>query len=264
MLLGLSLVTIRLQVSLAASAERLWSACSEPQGLSQWQADEVSGRAVVGQTLELRWPQLGATVNLDVVEARPPSRLVLASGAARLELDIRDGELELCHHGSHAGDEAEGTASAWRVSLALLAHYLAHHADRTRRVYWISRRARASVNAAHAFFTDATALRAWLTSSGDAISRTGDPYRWTLAWNEPMSGRVLSHTPGRDIALSWREQDESVLVLRTLPAPLSDSERLLAIGLSHWSPTPLHERTLAGLGAALDHLARLLSQAGSA
>ena len=53
-----------------------------------------------------------------------------------------------------------------------------------------------------------------------------------------MTGRVLAGDSGRDVALTWRETNDSVLVFRSLPSPTHRDERILAACWSRWvAPT---------------------------
>ena len=255
--------SIELSQSVNAPPERVWHACSDPAGLCNWQADEVSGRIAPGARVRLRWPALGAAIELDVVEVETGRRLILQTGASRLQLVIEPGRVTLTQDGLTADDEAEGVASAWRASLALLAHHLQHHDGARRRVSWFVRPVLTTAEAAHVFFTERSALRSWLTRSGE-VAEQNSQVQLRLAWGEELTGTVLSRTPGRDVALSWIQQAQSVLLLRTLPSPRARDERLVAAVWSHWGPLPALERTEEQLALAVHRLARVLGGSGEA
>ena len=99
--------------------------------------------------------------------------------------------------------------------------------------------------------------------TGNLDLRSGQ-VQLVLGWGERLSGKVLAHTPGRDLALSWQERDNSVLILRTLPSPTVPNERLVAAVWSCWSDGAESARTRDGLSTAVGHLARILSTAGEA
>ena len=249
--------SIQLTQAVDAPPERAWHACSEPAGLAAWQADEVKGRVVPGGRLLLSWPALGASIELTVEELQAGRRLVLQGAVSRLALVVEPGRVILTQDGLSAGDEAEGTASSWRLSLAVLAHYLTHHDGATRQVSWFVRPVRTNTEAAHALFTREATLRTWLTRGGE-IAEPGSRVRLRLAWGDSLTGTVLAHTPGRDVAVSWTEQAESVLALRTLPSPRTPGERLVAMVWSHWGDIPSLGHTEEQLARAVERLAGVL------
>jgi hypothetical protein len=79
-----------------------------------------------------------------------------------------------------------------------------------------------------------------------------------------MSGVVLAHTEGRDLALRWDEANYSVITFRTLPSPNGEHERLLVISWSRWQELENAERIAGELDGALARLVQLLSAPGDA
>jgi len=76
---------------------------------------------------------------------------------------------------------------------------------------------------------------------------------------------VLCRAPGRDVALTWEEQNDSVLVLRTLPSPRASQERVVAICWSKWGATEPGEHAIeTELRRSLERLGALLAMSGSA
>lgn len=264
--------TIRVEQRVCGPLEALWQACSEPETLACWQADTVHGAVVPGGRLRMSWPALGVRIALEVTEVVKERRIVLKSGPSRVELDFEEGAIRLTHMGLRAGDESEGTESSWRLALAQLAHYLEHHRGRRRHVHWVVRSLRVQPEAAHVFFTEQAALASWLTRPGTSRAAIGEPgshFSLVLASGKPISGRVLTNTSGRDVALSWHEDENSVLSFRTLPEPGSDGRRLVMLMWSRWrtATEKRHEGTepvLAELGASLARLASLVDSPGQA
>jgi uncharacterized protein YndB with AHSA1/START domain len=253
---------VKLTKTVRASPARLWAACACAEGMANWQADEVRGRVATGERLELRWPALGASLEVKVTAMDPGRRLVLDADGSQVELTLEPGRVHLVQEGMTSDDEVEGAASSWQVSLALLAHYLDHHDGRARHVSWFVRPTQTTAGAAHLFFTEAAALRTWLTQSG-AVTEPVSPVALRLAWGEPFTGQVLCLAPRRDVALSWTEEDNSVLALRTLPSPRSDDERLVAAVWSRWRRPP-SRRTAEQLALAVERLGRVLDSSGAA
>lgn len=255
---------VHLRQPVRASVENTWRAWVDPAHLRAWQADEAIGEVRAGGRLLLGWPSLGVSLALEVLEVVEPERIVLAGGPWRLEIGITPGEVSLTHAGLSAGDEADGARSSWRLSLALLAHYLENHFGRPRRVTWMVERARTTHEAAHVFFTDAAALSTWLGASIAGIGETGSAYALELVWGDRMSGTVLANTAGRDVLVQWDEDGGSTLAMRTLPASPGGSERVLALAWSRWSRDVSGEHAKKCLAAALERLAMRLDRAASA
>jgi hypothetical protein len=217
----------------------------------------------VGQSVTLTWPSLRLNLKLDVAEVLPNERLVFVVGPSRLTIDVDDGQILLTHEGLRTDDEEDGTRSAWRASLSLLAHSLAHHRGRERQVRWITRSIKTSAPIAHLFYTQPAALGQWLTRSGE-IGPEGSEVNLHLYSGERVTGEVLANTKDRDVALSWREQGQSCLVLRSFPSPSEPDERLLALSWSLWGAKAFPDATLKHLEHAFDRLTRTLNNKGNA
>lgn len=256
--------TIQLYQPLAARPSRIFRAISDPRELSAWQADKVQGDVRQGSSIALGWPLLGIELQLDVVRVEADRSVTLTHGSARLELEIVNGGIELRHTAPFDDDIFEGTASSWRVALATLANYLARHAGRPRRVHWAVARARGSAQLCHAYFTEPELLSTWLGSTSTLIGAVDSNVTLALASGRRASGPVLAHTPGRDLALRWREADDSILVLRTLPVDADRNARYVLLGWSRWSDLPEVEAIQHELNRAVGQLARRLESAGSA
>jgi len=237
----------------------VFQALTDPRELAAWQADAVKGRVARGGTLELEWPRLGVSLALEVEDVVPEHRVVLAHAPARLELTLTNGGLELCHSAPFDDDSAAGTESSWRVALATLATYLGRHTDRARRVHWSIARAGGSPELCHAYFTDPELLSSWFGATDRAIGPVGSSVNITLGTGHRVRGPVIAHTPGRDLALRWRDADDSVLVFRTLPDPTSETKRHVLIGWSRWSELPAADEIGRELDAAAERLGRRLS-----
>jgi uncharacterized protein YndB with AHSA1/START domain len=257
--------SVVLEQAIRAPRARIWQACASTAGLKSWQADEIEGEVAQGGELVLGWPALGVAVQLDVERVEEQRRIVLAAEDSRLELFIDEGRIQLTHSADFDDDEQAGTQSSWRLSLATLAHYLEHHDGEERSVHWAVSRAKASFEDAHAFFTLSAAQSAWLTrgNSGRDIDAVGSEIALDLAWGNPMTGRVLAHTPPRDVLLSWRETNHSLLALRTLPSPTTAHERLLIATWSSWGLAQTNP-IAQNLSAVLTRLAGLLENRATA
>ena len=256
--------TIRISQKIPASLDALWAACATPAGIAGWQADKVTGSVTEGETLALNWPDLGVSIRLDVLELLERRRIVFGHGDTRVCFELREGEVELSHSAPFEDDEEAGTASSWRLALGTLAHYLDRYAGERRETAWLVKPATTSAEAAHAFFTLPDALAAWLGRATAPIGPAGSRYRIALSGGGSMSGVVLAHTEGRDLALRWDEAGHSVITFRTLPSPRGERERLLVISWSRWAALDNAQRIAGELGGALSRLVQLFGAAGAA
>jgi uncharacterized protein YndB with AHSA1/START domain len=255
---------VHLVFSARASREELWEACGTRSGLEAWYADRVTGSVSRGAMVRLEWPELGATLELGVEELRPNELIVLANGKSRVSLAVSDGRIELTHEGLTSEDDTEGFASSWRVALATLKHSLEEHPRAPRRTRWAARRAQTSAELAHLCFTAPAALDRWLGQNA-VMGAEGEAYSLTLSSGERMSGKVLCRVAGRDVALSWEEQNDSILALRTLPSPRAERERVVAICWSKWGATEAGEHAVeTELKRALERLTGILAMSGQA
>jgi uncharacterized protein YndB with AHSA1/START domain len=255
---------VRLERSFRASRKELWEACATRSGLEGWYADRVSGTLAPDGKVRLEWPERGARVDLDVEEHVPDRRIVFSHGATRVILAVSDGKVVLTHAGLDSSDDVPGFESSWRVALAVLGHALEVHPGKSRRTRWVVRGVSTSATLAHLCFTEPEALATWLGRSA-SVGDEGQPFIIRTANGENMSGDVLIRNGGRDVAFSWREQSDSVLIFRTLPSPTAADGRILAACWSKWGPTQAGERAvLTDLSRALDRLALVLARSGDA
>jgi len=256
--------TIKIYQPLSARPSRIFQALTEPRELSAWQADKVEGQVRPGSNLTFGWPMLGISLSLEVVQLVAGKAVAFVHGSARLEFEMVRGGIELRHTGPFDDDTLAGTASSWRIALATLKNYLARHAGRQRRVHWAVARARGGVELCHAYFTEPPLLASWLGSTPAPLGETDSNVTLTLASGRRVSGPVLAHTPGRDLAIRWREADDSMLVFRTLPVETDPGSRYLLLGWSRWSEPPEVESIRTDLNRAVGQLARSLDRAGMA
>lgn len=255
--------SIEVVLRIDAPRVRLWAALTQATHLEHWQADQAKGGLDRGR-LRLAWPALGVETELVVVEQEPERRLVLASGRSSVTFELEPDALRVTHDGLDDDDERDGVQSSWLVALRVLEHYVTHHFGKPRAAHWTVIPAASTAAAVHVFYSDPHALNAWLTKDGTGIGPTGGHVRLTFRWGEPLSGRVLANIPGRDLAFTWHEQNDSVLVFRTLPSPLDAGERILALCWSHWECQKHDETTRRHFEAALARLKQLLRARGDA
>jgi hypothetical protein len=256
--------TIHISQKIPASIDALWVACATASGIAGWQADKVTGVVRAGETLGLGWPDLGVSIHLDVIEISEGRSVVFGHGDSRVRFEVKEGEVELSHSAPFDEDEELGTESSWRLALGTLAHYLDRYAGQDRETVWLVKPARTTAEAAHAFFTLPDAIGAWLGRATLPLGPVGSRYRIALSGGGTMSGIVLAHTEGRDLALRWDEANYSVITFRTLPSPTGEQERLMVISWSRWSDLDNAERIAGELDGALARLVQVLGGAGAA
>jgi len=217
-----------LHTALDAPRDLIWDYVSTAGGLACWQADAVSGSLTDGQ-FSLRWPQLGARMDLSVAEVSRGERLLLRAGETTLELTLGDRELLLEHHGLHEEDDWVGLESSWRAALSVLELAITRHPRVERKVTWLFQPVQASAELIHHYFTDRHGLGLWLGSTKESL-RADKPFELDINY-QIITGHVLCAE--RDVCLSIDQWKNGALNLRTLPAP--DDGRVAAIGVSTWN-----------------------------
>ena len=237
-----------LRTAINAPRELIWDYVSTAGGLACWQADSVSGSLHEGE-FSLRWPQLGARMDLSVSEVTRGERIVLRAGETALELTLGDRELLLMHHGLHEEDDWVGLESSWRAALSVLSLAVTRHPRVERKVHWMFQPVLASAELVHHYFTDRNGLGLWLGATNVPLKR-GERYELDINY-QIISGEVLCAE--RDVCLSIDQWKDGALTLRTLPAP--ENQRVAAVGVSTWG-FQLSQKLLDHLEASLSRLAR--------
>src|SRR5262245_29800852 len=71
---------VRESLELVAPITEVWRAWTDPAWLAGWMVERATGAAGPGGRLEMAWDSLGIAVELEVVAAEAPRRLVLRGG----------------------------------------------------------------------------------------------------------------------------------------------------------------------------------------
>ncbi|MEZ4234345.1 MAG: hypothetical protein R3B89_34540 [Polyangiaceae bacterium] len=221
---------IQIERRIVAPSLEVWRALSTARGLALWQADEVKGEVRAGAVVELGWPALGVSLELEVGELEPGRRVVLQDNDTKLELEVIAGGVRLTHHSVQDADR-DGMASSWHLALSQLAHGLERHPGLERVSHWAAQPLSASAETIYAFATEPALSARWLWSG--TVRQEGERAELRFA-ERSLSGRVLCHVPGRDVSVVWEEEDASTLSLRTLPSPFTADERIVALVWSTW------------------------------
>lgn len=236
-----------LQKRVAASRELLWDYVSTASGLACWQADVVEGDLLSG-SFSLRWPSLGARLDLSLAELQRGERILLRAGGTSLELRVQEGLVELTHSGLDSEDDFSGFESSWNTALALLELAAVRHPRKERKVKWLFQKVPASAELLHFYFTDREAMGTWLGTLEDELAYPND-YKLHLFGGEQLSGAVLYST--RDVCLHVAEWNHGALSLRSLPGP--EDSRIAALGVSTWE-ADLPSGVTSSLKGALQRL----------
>lgn len=249
--------SIVLKKRIDAPTQVLWTYVATAGGLSCWQADDVQGSLESGN-FSLRWPQLGARLDLSVSSVELGECIVLRAGQNALSLRITKDHLELEHEGLDVADDLDGLRSSWKLALSLLRHAVEQHPQKERRVTWNFCPVPASHELLHYYFSTTEGLRSWLGELSPRL-RVGERYQLKTD-NGVLEGTVLLNDEGRDVALSVDQLDQGVLVLRTLP---SAEGRVVALGVSTWEPSTLTDSLTEHLEGCLTRLAGALTDRGT-
>jgi|GEM_PF-1659822 len=243
-----------------APRQLLWHSISTAEGLSTWHADQVTG-SLEKRHFRVAWPSLNAQMEL-VVESVDveQNKLVFRAGQSLVGLSLVENSVRLIHEGLDETDDLGGFRSSWSLALSLLDHAVTRHPTKPRQVHWFFERAQTTPELVHFYFSNALGLRAWLGHSAADIASVGSKVRLELPNGTRLTGRVLCHEEGRDLAVSWDELDGAALVLRTLPA--SGGERSLSISLSSYGKD-VDPAQLKQLGKCLNRLGETLRGRGS-
>lgn len=240
---------IRVSTLVDAPPERVWKAWTDPADLSRWFTDRAEGDVEEGGTFTWIFDGFDAEIAYPVARVQPPHLLVLAGEAPetgpyaleiRIEGNSAGARVQLINSGFPEGadDDAgfEDIRSGWTLALAMLEHYVAHHAGAEK--VTVQRYVDTSVDArriADIFFGEAHGLAEWLTIRG-GIGTRDDAVSLTFHDGRPLTGRVLARSD-TEVAVSWGEED-AVLELKSFRA---GDTRKVGLRLTGWGYTAREE-----------------------
>lgn len=222
---------------IAAPIDRVWSAWADPTELARWYPDRATGTLAAGHHLTWIWDCYGMDLDLEVLAAEPPRRLLLRAdpsgrGPQHQEVHLEPTPTGTRVHLTHDGfpdtprghDERAGTEAGWTTALATLRHYLEHYPGRDR--------------ATAALLTD--------------LHATPEQVFARLASYPRPPGHLLSETPPYELAYTWPALD-AIVTLRSFTLGGQPTARLAGAHLSTWTPDSL-DRGRSQVFRLLEHL----------
>lgn len=228
---------VEVTVDIAAPADAVWSALTDPAELIRWFPSQAAVTPGVGGTVQWSWDDLWtweSTIDL----WQPGHRLRLVQEAQR-PFDVDGGllpegsvanahmvmdftletvagrtRLQLVHSGFGRGaawdDELDGVRVGWNQELRGLAFYLERHRGRARHTAW-----------ARLTWPDSqeATWRRLLSSDAFALSHAsvtvGAPYSVEVSTGDRFDGIVQHYTPNRDFSGTARAFDDGILRIGT-------------------------------------------------
>ena len=258
--------SISCEMRTTAPPEHAFAAWAEPERIAHWFVDRAFGDVRPGGVMTWVFEKFGYEIPYPVLEVTPPEKFVLGGQIPggptfRLEITIaREGGetvVRLFNSGFRDGaqwdEEYQGVSSGWRMSLAILRHYLEAHYGSPKRSVLVLRPATFDYAAVLPWFTDEGKLARWLTRSG-AIGAPGDRAELVLQNGATVRGTVLDVT-GQEVAVSWEDEDLAL----ELKAFTMGAQRMVAIRATGWGVSEARMQALeADLDAAVDRLAKAI------
>ncbi len=206
--------SIRRTTVTTAPTERAYDAWTEPEHLSRWFCDKVTGWPGSGSKLYMTWERFGFTVDYSLPVVQPPRRVVLKAsvpgmGTQTLTISIRPygpgSQVEVVETGPGAeGQEGAGDAeSGWEMSLSILKLYVEKYWGQDRTSFFALLAAPYQNDQLMHFYQKPEGLSRWLTREG-SLGQVGDPVRLVLWEGDVLTGQVLAVT-SHELAVSWEE-----------------------------------------------------------
>ncbi len=231
-------------IDVRATAEDVWSAITEAEGLKRWFANDVDVQPGLGGTQTIKWD--GYEMTNQHLVWQPGERLRLGSpdhetadgwGALIVDYTLEsDGSgntrLRLVQSGLPEGadwdDAFEGTDLGWTLFLATLQHYLERHLGKPRRVLSFMTSIARPAAEVHALLTGPTMLAA--DGAIDNVPANAS-YRARTSAGDHLEGRILAVRPGRLIAATVSGMDDGLLAFALRP---TKKGTYLELFLSTW------------------------------
>jgi uncharacterized protein YndB with AHSA1/START domain len=234
---------VRAEMKTTATPEQVWDAWTKGDLLSGWFTDRAELDPRPGGTLKWFFDKFGLELPGTFVDVEPqrliswtwPRQPGHPPGMLVITIEREGGvtHMTLANSGfttaAEWDDEYEGVRSGWQLALGILRVYLERYFGRTKDVALVLRPARYDYDRIAPYFSDATRLAEWLTTSG-TIGQEGDPVRLTFRDGSTLTGRVIARS-AREVAVTWDEMD-GILELKAFRA--GPGARMLGVRASGW------------------------------
>lgn len=260
---------IRAEIRTTATPQQAYEAWADPEKIAHWFVDKAEGKAEPGATITWIFEKFNYRIPYEVLVAQPAERFAIrwnpppGRSAGILEVTISkeagDTVVRLVNSGFREGaewdEEFEGTDSGWRMSLALLKHYLENYFGTPRSSFLAMRPAAFSFDAVLPFHRTSGGLAKWLTESGQFSDDLRATFSLQLREGGSVSGRVLAKTK-REITLTWQEM-HGVLELKAFSM---GPQQMLCVRGCGWGMTEDKAKEIeAQMNRAVERLANALT-----
>jgi uncharacterized protein YndB with AHSA1/START domain len=208
---------IRAEIRTKATPQQAYDAWADPEKIAHWFPDRAEGKAEPGATITWIFDNFNYRIPYEVLIAQPAEKFAIRwnpppgmnPGILELTISKEGGEtvIRLVNSGFREGaewdDEFEGIDSGWRMSLALLKHYLENYFGVSRASFLVMRPAEFDFEHILPLHRTEAGLKKWLTESG-GFGGEGETFALELREGGKLSGRVLAKSK-RETTLSWDE-----------------------------------------------------------
>ena len=171
---------MRVDMRTTATPELVYEAWADPEKIAHWFPDKADGKAEAGATITWIFDKFNYKIPYEVLRAEPGKRFAIrwnpppGMNAGILEVTIakESGEtvVRLVNSGFREGaewnDEYEGIDSGWRMSLALLKHYVENYFGTPRSSFLAMKPAQYSTERLLPLHRTGAGLGKWLTTHG--------------------------------------------------------------------------------------------------
>jgi uncharacterized protein YndB with AHSA1/START domain len=208
---------LRAEIGTKATPRQAYDAWADPEKIAHWFPDRAEGKAEPGATITWIFDKFNYRIPYEVLIARPAEKFAIRwnpppgrnPGILEVTISKEGGEtvVRLVNSGFREGaewnEEFEGIDSGWRMSLALLKHYLDKYFGTSRHSFLVMRPAEFSFEQLVPLYRTEPGLKKWLTKSGK-YGEVGESFSLELQEGGQASGHVLAKS-NRETALSWDE-----------------------------------------------------------
>ena len=259
---------IRAEIRTSATPQQAYDAWADPEKIAHWFPDRAEGKAEPGATITWIFDKFNYRILYEVLIAQPTERFAIRwnpppgmnPGILEITISKEGGEtvVRLVNSGFREGaewsDEFEGIDSGWRMSLALLKHYLDNYFGTPRNSFLVMRPAEFSLEQVVPLQRTAIGLKKWHTTGGE-YGEVGDRFALELYEGGKASGRVLAKTK-RETTLGW---DEIRGVLELKAFSLGPQKILCVRGCGWGLSTEKTKEIEAQMTRAVERLAAVLA-----